>query len=222
MRILRRGLTILVLFLCAVQAGAIEEQLILNLWTELEPMIIEGDEHPVSFDTAAKRMLEQARIFFSGMIYGYRFTYTPSDISRGVADRFELLPVAEIVWGDPRLVILYTEKRDNRIFAKISYSMQNFMSERRKSWNSNTIPLSSGQGEESLFKGQAARMDAYREAIKQAVREHARKRYYNKPRELSGDLLLWEEPYTIIKSGTYTTRVTVKLTIHTHTPYLIF
>lgn len=210
-------------FLLAVfSAQALDDRLTLTLWSELEPMIVEGDEHPVSPETAAERLLEEARIFVSAMIYGYRFAYTPSDLSRGVPDRFELEPVAEIPWGDANLRILHTELRDDRIVAQVTYSMQPHHQNRRLSWSSNTIPLSGGKAEDSLIRGQSARLEAFRQAVKQAVREYARTRYFSKPREIAGDVLLWTAPYTVIAGGAYSTQLIVKLRIDEHTPYRVF
>jgi hypothetical protein len=185
-------------------------------------MILEGEEHPVSPETAARRLLEEARILLSAMIYGYRFVYTPSDSLRGVEELFELDPVAEIPWGDPRLQILFTEEQGNRLYAKIAYTLAEHQHGRRSSWASNVIPISGGMGEESVFRGQSARLDAYRDAVKQAIKEYARTRYLNKPKELRGDVLLWAEPYTVISQGAYTTQVSIKLRLDSHTPYRIF
>jgi hypothetical protein len=211
-----------VLLLIAPPALAQQERLILDLWTELEPMIMEGEEHPVSPTTAAERMLEEARILLSAMIYGYRFVYTPSDVLRGVEELFELIPIAEIPWGDPRLEILFTERQGNRLQAKIAYGLVEHQRNRRSAWASNMIPLSGGTGAESVFQGQSARMDAYRDAVKQAIKEYARARFLNKPKELRGDVLLWGEPYTVISQGAYTTQVSVKLRLASHTPYRVF
>ena len=129
-----RNLTVVLLvlvFSVCMQTPARAERLTLSVWCELEPMVFQEDEHPVSADTAAKRILEEARAFFSAMIYGYRFSYTPYDKRRGVADSFELTPLAEIRWGDPRLRILEVEKRGNRMYGRVSYHMADYQLARR-------------------------------------------------------------------------------------------
>jgi len=214
---------LLVLVLIGVwPAHAREQQLTLSLWSELEPMVAEGEEYPVSEETAARRLLEEARLYLSAMIFGYRFTYIPKDRARALDDHFDLTPVAEIPWGDPSLRIVYVERREDRLVAKVSYDLQAYQTDRRRAWGSNAIPVAGGLAEQSALGGQAARLAAFQEAVKQAVRDYARTRYPSKPREIAGDVLLWEEPCTVISRGAYNTRVTVKLRVEEITPYRVF
>ena len=194
----------------------------LNVWSELEPLIAESSEFPLSIETAVEKALEEARIFFSAMIYGYRFTYTPYDKTRGVKEWFDLSPLSEIKWGDPNLKALYTDKKGDRLYTKLAYHMERFQAARRTSWGSNTRPSSSGRGNFSLLEGTSAKLSSFKEAVKQAVREYARKRVYNKPKEITGEILLWDEPKTIITAGTYSTAVRIKLFINKLTPYRIY
>ena len=198
------------------------ERLTLEIWCELEPAVFEGSEYPISAETAAKRLLEEARELFSAMIYGYRFSYTPSDRARGVQDRFELTPLGEVMWGDPRLKILDIEKRESRMFGKISYTLASFQEERRTAWGSNTIPTSTGRGERNVLEGVPAKIGSFEESIKQAIRDYARKRIFNKPREITGEALLWENPRTMINSGAYSTQAKIKLSILDVVPYRFF
>jgi hypothetical protein len=215
-------LSIVIALCVGLQTPVHAERLTLSVWCELEPMVYQEDEHPVSADTAAKRILEDARVFFSAMIYGYKFSYTPYDRGRGVADSFELTPLAEIRWGDPKLRILEIEKRGNKMYGRVSYHMADYQLARRTSWGSNTIPFASGRGEEILLKGIEAKLLSFKESVKQAVREYARKRVFNKPKEIRGEVLLWAEPKVLIDSGAYSTSVRIKLFIKELIPYSIY
>jgi hypothetical protein len=215
-------LLFIILLILSLQSPLFGDRLTLNVWCELEPMVFQEDEYPVSAKTAAKRILEEARVLLSGMIYGYRFSYTPSDRARRVEDHFELVPIAEIRWGDPKLRILEIEKRGNRMYGKVSYHMADYQSARRASWSSNTIPLSTGRGEESLLKGLEGKMLSFEESVKQAVREFARKRVFNKPKEINGEVLLWNEPLFMIDSGAYSATVRIKLFIRELIPYSLY
>ncbi len=215
-------LLFVVLLSIFLQPVAFAERLILSVWCELEPMVFQEDEYPVSADTAAKRMLEEARVFFSAMIYGYKFSYTPYDRGRGVAESFELSPLAEIRWGDPKLRILEVEKRGNRMYGRVSYHMADYQQARRTSWGSNSIPFASGRGEATLLKGTEGKLLSFKESVKQAVREYARKRVFNKPKAIRGEALLWSEPSVSIDSGAYFTTVRIKLFIKELIPYTIY
>jgi hypothetical protein len=191
------------------------------VWTELEPLMGSATSFAEP-DALRQRLLEQARSILSGMIYGYRFVYTPSDRARGVADRFELTPLGEITWGDPRLSVAWVQKQERRLAARIAYEMAEFQDARRRAWSTNTLPTASGRGEHSLFGGPDARQASLASAIEQAIRDHARGRIDNKPRELRGEVVIWEPPYTFVGPGTYVTTVTVKLRIGEAVPYRVF
>ncbi len=212
------GSLLLARFLPAQEAG---ELISLHLWCELEPLDWQG-EGPLGGEQAARRLLEEARQVFSAMIYGYRFFYVPADAARGVAEQFRLDPIGEIAWGDPRLQILQTEEREARLYARLDYRLDAAQLARRSAWASNTIPQASGSGEGSVFRGPAEKRAALQAALREAVRNHLRPRLFNKPREVLGEILLWNEPRTIVRSGAYLTTVAAKVRLTRIEPYRIF
>ena len=221
MRIL--ALTLLSLLLPVGALGAQEERLFSHPWCDLEPFVRTGtDEYPLSRETAARRVLEEGRGLFSAMIYGYSFVYTPSDAARRVQEVFALTPVAEIPWGSGRMQVGDTAVEGTRLTSRLSYSLSREESLRRASWSSAALALSTGSGEGSLLKGYTEKGAALRNAIKDAVRGHLRTRILNKPREVRGDAVLWDDPRTIERAGAYRTTAKVKLRIREVVPYRIF
>jgi hypothetical protein len=210
------------LFFLSVHSSTSAERLTLYVWCELEPVVTEETQYPLSKETVAKQILEEARLYISAMIYGYSFSYTPSDRSRSVEDRFELRPIAEIAWGDPGLKIIDSEKRSGRVWAKVGYNMANYQLIRRTSWSSNAIPTSVGVGNGTLLKGIEGKRLSFQESVKQAIRDHARKRVYNKPREITGEVLVWDAPSVGIGSGSYRSTVKIKLFIKELIPYTVY
>jgi hypothetical protein len=200
------------------------DRLELEIWCELEPMIQESDDYPLSAAAARVRVLEEARLLLSAMIYGVRFAYTPSDARRRSAEQFLLTPIAELGWGDPRLRVAETEVRDARLFARVRYDLQDFQSARRRAWQSNAIPTAAGTGHASLFAAAApdGKRRSLQEAFKEAVRNHLRPILFNKPREVRGELLLWQAPQIIVDAGEYLTSATVKLRVLEIRPYSFF
>ena len=57
---------------------------------------------------------------------------------------------------------------------------------RRESWDSNTVPLSTGTGAANLLTEADARRAAREAAINDAIRRSLDVRYVNKPREITG------------------------------------
>jgi hypothetical protein len=196
-----------------------------RLWCELEPLIqSEGQEYPLPREEARRRLLEEARGVFSAMIYGYRFRYTPGDETRGVAEEFVLLPVAEISWGDPHLRIVDAWTEGSRLYAKLEYELQPFQEDRRRAWGSTAVPTATGLGESSMFPGPAPQSKArsLQAAFREAIRNHLRPIRFNKPREVTGEILLWTPPAVVIEAGAYQTRIEVKLRVLEIRDYGIF
>ena len=59
-------------------------------------------------------------------------------------------------------------------------------------------------------------------AIRDAIRRSLDTRYLNKPREITGAVVLWADPTMLVRSGTYTTTATIKLVVRDLIPYRIF
>jgi hypothetical protein len=218
-------LLLIALLLPLPAAFAQEDYLAARLWCELEPLIQSDDqEYPLPKEEAQRRLLEEARQVFSAMIYGFEFAYTPGDRTRGVADELILAPIAEIPWGDPHLRITDAWIEEARLFAKVEYDLRGFQEDRRRAWGSTAVPTATGIGEWNMFLaaapvGKARSLEA---AFREALRNHLRPIHFNKPREVTGELLLWDPPAVIIEAGTYQTRVDVKLRLREIRDYSLF
>jgi len=193
-------------------------------WVELEPLvrIDPAAVYPIPVLVAEKGLLEEGRQLLSGMIYGWSFIYYPGDLSRSVKESFQLTPLAEIPWGSPRLRILETEQDQTRLWARIAYSLDDTEALRRESWDSNTVPLSTGTGAANLLTEADARRAAREAAIKDAIRRSLDVRYVNKPREITGEVVLWDDPLTLVRAGSYSTTAKVKVLVRELVPYGIF
>jgi len=199
-----------------------DDRLFIRPWIELEPLVRIEAEYPIPLETAERRLLEEARLLFSGMVYGWTFVYTPGDKERRVEESFLLTPIAEIPWGSPRLSVQETEITDLKLFARISYVLSDDELARRASWAGNSAALSTGRGTANVFLGPAEKLASLREAMRDAVRSHLAARVLNKPREIRGSLVLWDDPRTVVRAGTYATTARVKLQVSEIVPYRIF
>ena len=178
--------------------------------------------YPLTEEEAYQLVFEEARLVFSGMIYGYRFTYTPFDKTRGVEEYFALSPLAEISWGDKNLRLVYKEVSDNRLWARFVYELEKFQEARIESWQTLSIPYDMGSGEGKIILGMKEKDTAREMAVKEAIRNHLRPKILNKPREITGEVLLLEGPSTVLRAGTYSTTVKVKIDIKEIIPYTIY
>ncbi len=218
---MRWSLALLLLPLLAHAAPA-DDRLFTRPWVELEPLVRIEAEYPIPVEQARLRLLEEARVLVSGMVYGWTFVYTPSDRERRVEEVFTLTPVAEIPWGSPRLAARESELVDTKLYARFSYTMAPEELARRESWASSAEALSTGRGTGDLVLGSAGKSAALAAAVREAVREHLRTRVLNKPREVRGEVVLWDDPQTIVRPGSFITTARVKLRVHEIVPYRIF
>ncbi len=220
-----RGLIVSGLLLLAAAAGFPDtpDRLFIQPWTELEPLVRFGDgPYPIPASTAQKSLLDDAQALFSGMVYGWTFTYVPGDRARHVTESFTLTPLALIPRGTPRMRVLEARIVDTRLEARFVYALDDEEAQRRAAWESNTALLSTGTGSASVMGGPAARGDSLRDAIRDAIRLALDQRYLNKPREIRGEVVLWEDPTVIVRAGTWTTIAKVKLLLREIIPYRIF
>jgi hypothetical protein len=219
-----RGTTLLCLLMAALCASAsAAERLMLRPWVELEPLVrIDPEEYPIPLEKAEKKLLDEGRILVSGMVYGWSFTYTPGDTARRVSESFLLSPLSEVPWGSARFVVRETETIDKRLFARISYTLSEDEALRRAAWESNTAILSTGMGKAEIVRGPRAKTAALQDAVRDAIRLGLHTRYLNKPREITGEVVLWDDPRTTVRSGAYTTVAKVKLLVREVIPYRIF
>ena len=217
------SIKVIVFFLLSISLYADQPaNLVVRLWWELEPAVYTGDGYPISEEKAVQVLLEYARNILSAMLYGYRFIHEPSDTLRAVSEQFELQPIAELPWGDRNLKVVSSDVRDKRIYVQISYRLQDFQITRHQAWSSNTVPISAGTGKADVFNGPQEKLTSVKDAIRNAIRNHLKARSFNKPREIVGEVLLWEAPITYIKAGSYLTLVKVKLRVEETVPYKIF
>lgn len=198
------------------------ERLSINLWWELEPMVSLKGEYPIPRNEAVKNMLEEARVIFSAMIYGYSFVYTPSDRLRKVKEVFKLTPLAQLKWGDKQLEVVSTKVKNKKLYAKITYNLLEYQFLNRNAWSSSALAGASGSGRGNIFKGSGMRNISFNNAIKNALRDYLRARVFNKPRKITGEVLLWDSPGLTVESGMYVTTVKIKLKIKRIEPYRIF
>ena len=198
----RVWLALLPLCLMATPLSALTEYLDGEFWTDEDRIIHEGEAQ------AELRLLREGRYVFSGMLYGYDFRYVPSDRTRQVEEEFTLEPVAEIPWGDPQLRVVGTRRRSDGAFvARMRYDMAPFQNRRYEAWRRNTRISAAGKGAAPLLEGLDGKIRAIEEGVKQAVRGYMRTKTFNKPRLITGRVLLEEPPRVFVSSGEYVATV---------------
>lgn len=173
-----------------------------------------GGASPVEPEEAARRLLEEARWSFSGMIRGFRFRYVPADASRGVAELIELESLGGVPWGDPALRVVGLVVNGGTLRARIEFACEGARATELASWRSAEFKSASGAGRARVAGGVERRRTAVEAAVAAALRGLFRGVVLEKPREITGVLAFAEAPRVVISSGDYaaTVRLRVKET----------
>lgn len=205
-----------------------------SLWAQVDPVPGTKDSTDRSsnssvaanrsypYDYAVSQLKELAPFIIGGMVYGWTFSYTPSDKLRNVAEYFEFQPVTSISIPDANLSYKEPWYEDSRLSCWVEYKRTPAMMRNRSYWNSIMFPKISGTGEGLVIDGIPGIQKAYSESIKNAVRSYAQSIIKNKPKEISGTVLLTDVPRLYISNGRYKADLDFFLDVDTIVPYSQF
>lgn len=186
---------------------------------ETNPLIriqlwVPAEEEPSRHDTAregeelympALRNLQNiAPFMLEGMLYGWNVTYTPSDAARRIAEYYECTPVTEVSLDDPAIEWTESEITDTTISCWLDYTRSDAQMQYRKWWNSVKIVKIQGKGSAPIALGPEGIKQSVIDAAKTAIRAYLQKAEKNKPKEMTGSILLADEsPRIYIDHGQY-------------------
>lgn len=170
-----------------------------------------------------KELLEEAAFIYSGMLYGFDFTYVPGDSKRRVGESFTLTPIASIVWGDSALSVGNVRQSGEKIFVNIIYRCEERHINWLNYWNTGNLTVLGASAFSKLpERTVVGRRDAVEEAAKLAVRIYMQGKVHNKPREISGSFIFAEPPRLRYEAGLYNASVKIKLDIKEVENYSVY
>lgn len=177
----------------------------IHIWSELDayPELKEAQDTSAGiFDYPISRIKEVSPFLINGMVYGWNFIYVPSDKLRNVQEYFEITPIAEISSNNE---IEYQKPwiQDNlvHVFARYEKTPEEIWSHR--TWTSISVKKTQGAGVCSVSKGFDGITEAAKNAVKDGIRNYYRPIIKNKPKEISGKIIISKEPIIGIKEGKY-------------------
>lgn len=162
------------------------------------------------------------RFLIGGMIFGWQFTYTPSDKTRKVEEFFELEPIRMLPAEDPRFYLSQISADYPKLSSWARYGIEEDTARWQERWNSVVFETSAGRGTGERTDETRGIQNAYRNALLQAVREHAREKEKNKPKEIRGELLLRDNPRVFTEGGLFVAEVRVRIRVTEIIPYRSF
>lgn len=157
------------------------------------------------FKNSITRARQITPFLMEGMLEGWTFDYVPSDKTRQVKEIFEFGKVRPfdpninpITYHDP---IPMEEEGKLLCWASCERTQMQQLSYER--WASIIHPKIQGQGKANVEDGFEGIQKAVELAVKDAVREYWRTQTKNKPKEISGTVLLIQDPRIYISEGQY-------------------
>ncbi|MDD7014316.1 MAG: hypothetical protein SO116_03575 [Treponema sp.] len=155
------------------------------------------------FDFAIDRTKETAPFLISGMLSGWEFEYTPLDKSRNVEEFWSFKEVEPFNPDINHLTFHYPEVSGNKLISWVYCDRTKEQIRSYDMWNSIVHSKIHGNGSGSVEDGFEGIKEACSNAVKNAVREYWRTMIKNKPKEISGKVLLTGNPRIYIKEGKY-------------------
>ena len=189
----------------AAQEVSFQRKIRLPLWAELDayPGLEKPDYDKGIFDHAIRQMKKITPFLLNGMVYGWEFDYTPSDRLRGVPEYFEVREIR--AFGEDAKKIHYEQPwfDESKVHCWANFERDEGMVQSWNQWADTKNPRILGLGGGKLSKGFEGIQDATQNALKDAVRTYYRKILRNKPKQITGRVLVNKIPAILINSGEY-------------------
>lgn len=189
------------------------------VWLTDDPSLLPDPSVLSSDDAAATELLERARIWLSGMIFGWDFRYQVDDPLRDRQGIFLLEPIATLPFGFPGLRVVEIARVPGRVIATVDFRMPDDLQHYRRFWTVTALPRVQADGGVDLRRSQ---YDALEAGLEQAVRAVARGRYRDRPVVISGSVGLITEPRFRYDSGQLIARVDAAVDIRSVEPNTAF
>ena len=200
-----------------------------EVYVDLEPIYAGhvDEEYPLDIETAGRRALEEAALFYSSMIYGWSFHYDVGERARGITENLELESISIIPFGDPALRVTETSIMNMRLRLWTDYHLNDAQQRRMQVWrtgkirNAQAIGYSPSALEEYpgwLDVKKMALEDAARAALRSILRGSER----NRPKEVIGFISLASFPRYFIDGGRWAASARFRIEIIEIIPFSAF
>lgn len=166
-------------------------------------------EDSVSF--ARKEIME----FLSGMIYGYNFIYKVENNITGSNGYFDLVPLVKLSEYDKNIKITQLQEANISMRFQATYRLNDDQKNFIKGFQSVIAKMSSGSSTGSFPEEEwENRINVYKDALRDAVLNGAKKDLKSRPNFIKGRILLAESPKFSIISGDWRAIVKIHLIIN--------
>lgn len=198
------------IFSASAQTTNFEEVIHIHVWSELDayPELAEAqDTESGTFDYSTERIKTLAPFLINGMVYGWNFVYTPSDKLRAIDEYFEISPINQIDTKTNPITYKNPWIQENLIHIWAEYERTKNQIQCFKYWETTTTQKTQGTGTASVKLGFEGITEAIKNAIRDGIRNFYRPIIKNKPKEISGRIIISKEPKIGITQGQYSVKL---------------
>jgi len=167
-------------------------------------------------------MLEEAAWAFSGIVYGFEYSYTPYDKTRGIEERFEIASLGAIAPHSLTLVGGSRVRSDYETRSYVEYRPDLSQAELMGTYLREPWKGSQGVGRADILRGVGGRAEAYRDALRAAVRSFLQGLEPNKPRLAKGRVAFERPPSLSLVDGYYVVQARVRVMSLEVLPYAAY
>lgn len=190
------------------QSTSLIEHIRIPLWASLDayPELIENSKNQnqlKQFDFPISQMKQLSVLLISGMVYGWEFSYTPSDKMRNVDEYFELTEQIPQDYFNQKIHYDSPFIENQNLNCWCEYSRTQNEVKSYYLWSSIQNQVISNKGYGKITKGFSGIQDAIKDCAKNAIRQHYRNVIKNKPKEITGRILIKSQPILAIDNGQY-------------------
>lgn len=189
----------------AAQELSFQRKIRLPLWAQLDayPGLEKPDYDAGVFDYAIRQMKAITPFLLNGMVYGWEFDYTPSDRLRGVPEYFEAKEIRSFEAESKKIFYEQPWFDQSKVHCWANFERDEGMVQSWNQWADVKNPRIMGIGGGKVSKGFDGIQEAAQNALKDAVRNYYRKILKNKPKQITGRVLINKIPAILINSGEY-------------------
>jgi hypothetical protein len=163
--------------------------------------------YPLDAETVRFQALEEARLFYSAMIYGWSFHYEVGEQARGIAEELELELQGEVDFGDPALFATDAEFRDMFFSLWTDYRLSDIQKRRVGMWRASQVRNLQARGRDPLgdsitgMEWPAIKRKTLEDAARSGLRTVLRGTERNRPKTVQGYIALAEFPRYYFDEG---------------------
>jgi hypothetical protein len=164
-------------------------------------------------DDAVNYAKDEIREFLAGMLYGYSFIYKVENKLNHSQGYFELTPLVKIKDLEKNVQLTQFEEKEQSLKFQALYRLNEDQRNFVNGFQSSLAKFSEGESRENWIGDWNIRLEAYKEAMKNAILNSARNQIIARPLFIKGRILLKNSPEINLISGEWRVRVETHLII---------